>query len=236
MRGKRTGWGGEGGSVLLEGILVLPIYLALLGAMFIVGDLERARSTLPAAERSLTWLAADRFTGHAQGSMLRMLAAFVDAETAPVTTYRVSELKEGDSRAGNTWLDAFMGYAVMDAKVPVWMRLANLHSGRASPGAGGAGEEEWPFAESYVLPAKENGAANRQYRSFVVRRLPESTDPNYLRREEGKWLADNVWINVTRNEPWVTGGGNRGLHEMPKGQVRAKAWEDYRRVLVAYGE
>lgn len=226
---------GEGGSVLLEGILVLPIYLMLLGALFIIGDLMRARMKLQVVERCITWIGGDRYSGHGADGMKKLLAAVGDTETAPVTGLSVAELRDGDRLAGNSWLDAFMGFAVVEVDVPVWMRLANAHAARGMETTAGE-KEELPFGDSYVVPAGENGEAVRQYRHLLVRRRPETGDPNYLRRAAGIEVADNVWINVSQREPWVEGGEDRGFHDMPAAQEAAQEKEDYQRKLVAYGE
>ena len=220
--------------MLLEGILVLPIYLTMLGALFIVGDLERARNTLQTVERALTWLAADRFSGHGRDGQLRMLAVSEDKETAPVTAYKVAEMKDGNRRAGNTWLDAFMGYAVMKVDVPVWMRLANTQAAAWDWADGKGGEDGLPYKEDYVVPAGERGKADRQYRSFVVRRRGFDAGADYDRGAAGIRLADNVWVNVTTNEPWVSGVGT-GLHTMPKAQAPRRMM-DYQRWMASWAE
>lgn len=233
MRGRRTGQRGEGGSVLMEGILVLPLYLTMLGALFIMGDLERARNSLLAVERSLTWLASDRFEGHDRPGMLRMLAAFEDKETAPVVSYRVVEMKEGNRRAGNTWLDAFAGYALMHVKVPIWMRVANTGAttwNRVSENGG----KEMPFREKYTVPARDGGGADRQFRSFVVRRRRFDAGKHYDRSKDGSWMAGDVWVNVTENEPWVT-GVERGFHKMPEPRTLGNM-APYIRLMAAWGE
>lgn len=218
---------------MMEGILVLPLYLMLLGVLFILGDLARARMTLLAVERSLTWLASDRFSGHGTDGLMRMLAVFEDKETAPVTAFRVSEMLEGDQRAGNTWLDAFMGYAVMNVKVPLWVGMANTEAVMATREPGQKGEN-MPFRDAYVLPEGQNGAADRQYRSFMVRRRRFDAGADYDRNAAGIRLADNVWVNVTENEPWVEGKG-MGLHKMPKPRAAGQRVE-YVRQMAAWGE
>lgn len=50
----------ERGSVLMEFVLVAPLYLCLFGAMFLTGELLLSRSRLWNNDRFLAWLAQDR--------------------------------------------------------------------------------------------------------------------------------------------------------------------------------
>ncbi|MBQ9366908.1 MAG: hypothetical protein IJT83_03935, partial [Victivallales bacterium] len=49
------------GSVMLEFILVLPLYLLLFGGTFLTFELTLARIYLQEANRNLAWLAEDRY-------------------------------------------------------------------------------------------------------------------------------------------------------------------------------
>ena len=51
---------GERGSVLMETILVIPLYIAFLSGIFMLGDLGLGRSRLNAGDRFAVWLAGDR--------------------------------------------------------------------------------------------------------------------------------------------------------------------------------
>ncbi len=225
---------GEGGSVLMEGVLVLPLYLMVLGALFIVGDLIRARLTLQSVERSLTWLHGDRYVGHDDPGMGQMLAAIEDKVAAPVTGAKVDEMRKGGRLVGNTWLDAFIGYAVMEVKVPWWCGMADAEAIMFSRETDG--EEELPFSDSYVLPEGLNGEANRQYRNGVLRRRPAGADKNRDRNAPGIQLADTGWANVA-GEPWITGGGPNAYHDLPASAPPGNK-QDYQRysVLVPFGE
>jgi len=51
---------GELGSVLMETILVIPLYIAFFSGIFMLGDLALGRSRLNAGDRFAVWLAGDR--------------------------------------------------------------------------------------------------------------------------------------------------------------------------------
>lgn len=57
FRGKTSG---ERGSVLMETILVIPLYIAFLSGIFMLGDLALGRSRLNAGDRFAVWLAGNR--------------------------------------------------------------------------------------------------------------------------------------------------------------------------------
>lgn len=51
---------GERGSVLMETILVIPVYIAFFSGIFLLGDLELGRNRLTAGDRFAVWLAGNR--------------------------------------------------------------------------------------------------------------------------------------------------------------------------------
>ena len=51
------------GSVLMETILVIPLYIAFLSGIFLLGDLGLGRNHLTAADRFGVWLSGTRHVG-----------------------------------------------------------------------------------------------------------------------------------------------------------------------------
>ena len=60
---------GENGSVLMETILVIPLYIAFFSGIFMLGDLELGRSRLNAGDRFAVWLAGNRHLGKDDGAV-----------------------------------------------------------------------------------------------------------------------------------------------------------------------
>lgn len=219
---------GECGSVLMEGVLVLPLYLMLLGVLFIVGDLAMGRLAMLAGERTVTWLAGDRF-GHDPDPAVK---ALLDASSMTVEGGQAVEAVLEGRRIGNHWLDAYLGYMVLGVHVPYWVGLANTaHGTRPRDGAENA---ELPFREGYLLPESDTSGGNRFWRSCVVRRLEDAGEA-YARNAPAAQLLANVERNVV-NDPWVV-GGDAGYHELlePAGPSQV---EPYKRVndFVLFGE
>lgn len=221
---------GERGSVLMEGVLVLPIYLMMLGSLFILGDLARGRIKLLEIERFTTWIGGDRWQpAHAQDQILARLRLFVDTVTAPLEDIRLNPVRQEGKFFGNHWIDEVRGYGVLGVKVPYWMGMANAEQVVWHPEEG----TEMTFQESYLLPGRTDGTAIRQYRSFLFRRLPEAEDEAF-RRDRPDTLGiinETVW-----NVIWDSWGGAE-LHELQSG-ISPFKWTEYVRVndMIAYGE
>lgn len=230
------------GSVLLEGVLVLPLYLMILGALFIAGELAHARQTLLSVERSITWLAGDRFADHGEPGIMRMLTWYVPERDfhPPGGDVRVDELRRNGNVVGNTWMNGYAGYAVMDVQVPWWQGMANAEDAMylrkpddTSP---------WAFQEAYRVPESWEGNADRRWRCAVVRRRGfddfvsrKLYDAEYNRNASGLVLADHVERTVVA-EPWIV-GGEKAFHPILAPAPSAKIKES-RRIpeLVAWGE
>ncbi len=210
--------GGERGSVLMEGVLVLPLYLMALGALFIIGDLARSRLMLLSMERSVTWLARDRFPSHGDDEMGKMLMAFMDScayKPGTVPWGTVHEAIKGGQWLGNRWMNGYMGFMVVPVEVPFWYGMANAEAVMDSRGAQD-GDDEFPFKDSYVLPAGSDGKGGAFWRSYVVRRRPDEAGERYDRNADARTLVGGVWFNVF-NEPWIVGGnGEEGYHPLPE--------------------
>lgn len=217
---------GCAGSVLMEGILVLPIYLMLLGVLFIMGDLLRGRMTLQCVERTITWIGGDRYSGHGLDGIMRMLAGYVNkADWAPPNgDLKVDEARHGARVVGNRWHNVFMGYAVTDVKVPWWQGLANTFALIYARDENG----KVPFGDSYVLPLGADGDPDRHWRSAVVRRRPDDAGAAYNRNAPGLALADEVRQNVFND--WIEGWSDDDhFHEWAE-PTGSHGLSEYRRI------
>ena len=213
---------GERGSVLMEGILVLPLYLMALGVLFILGDLARSRQTLLAAERAIVWLAADRFEEHKSVGIAKMLLSFLDVSP--------------ESLPGGVFEDVVggkPGYLVLPVETPYWCGMANEEFVMDSRGNSEIGE--MPFKDSYLVPEGKDGKGDRHMRHYVVRRRPDEADELYDRNAPGAALVGRVMNNVVK-EPWIV-GGTEGHHDLPK-PASDKPVKPYAREhdLVVFGE
>ncbi len=58
---------GERGSVLMETVIAIPLYIVLIGGMFWLGDLLLAKHKLVTADRYAAWNAGNRHAGGTGG-------------------------------------------------------------------------------------------------------------------------------------------------------------------------
>ena len=179
------------GSVLMEGILVLPLYLMALGSLFIIGDLARGRMVLQSLERSVTWLAGGRFADHGDEGIAKMLMTYLEGtpylKGGDIPKGLVNQAIVGDKWIGNRWMNGYMGYMLLPIDVPFWYGMANAEYVMSSRGPKAEGEE-LPFKAAYMLPTGKDGKGAAFWRSYVVRRRPDDAGERYD-RNAGRWWA-----------------------------------------------
>lgn len=124
---------GVDGSILMETILVLPILLMLLGAVFLLGDLALARLVTQDAGRHEAW------TTDARVQFAETMDAFKFAETENYFDIEKAystgrDFSDERLSTGNAWGWGRMGYAVSKSELPLWSALVNtqddvMHTG-----------------------------------------------------------------------------------------------------------
>ena len=135
----------------METLLVLPIYLMLLGGLFVVGDLLLARIRGGILDRTAAWLrpgatvpaetsiaAHHRFwEGVDAGSFGwtgMKLGDPSDASVSPIQSWGVKAEETSDIGAeaggvptqGNTWCGFYQGVSFVSAGVPFWVPLLDI--------------------------------------------------------------------------------------------------------------
>lgn len=219
----------EEGSVLMEGVLVLPLYLVLLGALFVVGDLAMGHQTLMSIERSVTWLEGDRFADHGRDKMEEMVMSFLNIrKREQLPTWTVAEDERGLLRPGNWWLGGFKGGGLLWVDVPWWSKVANAGQIAQSRGRMPL-ESELAFKDGYLLP----GAP--EWRSYVVRRRRADLPALCDRDGSGALLASYIMPSLLV-EPWLD-NAEHPYHAVPL-PIAVSPTLPYIRAydLVAWGE
>lgn len=221
---------GERGSVLLEGVLVLPIYLMMLGCLFIMGDLARGRVNLLEAERFLTWIGVDRFAGHDPASVKGRLAAFFEDDSSEPVDVRLFSPDGGGIVHGSHWASGVQGYGVLNVPVPYWFGAANAEQVSRYGNADG----ELAFREGYLLPGRGNTGAQTHWRSAVFRRLPAGTGGGRYNRNApvADLLAGVVW-NVI-GDTWCGLGAQKEREGVDPAAGTAGMGEDALKARQAY--
>jgi len=150
---------GNRGSVLMETVLVIPLYLLLLGGLFIVGDIMLARFHLSAVERTYAWRGGNRFPG-ANNLRPAVLEMMPEKHLVQGQTF-VFQIKTANGQEHENQLAQYVGArAAAKVLVPFWIGMANTAQA-INPND----TEEPHFKSEYDL---YNGA--EFFRSHLVRR------------------------------------------------------------------
>jgi len=109
----------EAGTILLETLLVLPIYMVLLGGIFWIGELAFTRHTLLSADRLAAWSMGNRLAHQSEGqveSLLKNEKIFEEAREQEL------EVKDGksDLLGDVSWWKRSHAYAQATQRIPVW--------------------------------------------------------------------------------------------------------------------
>ena len=106
------------GSVLMETILVIPLYIAFFSGIYLLGDLELGRNRLTAADRFAVWLSGSRYEDKDDSAVKKDASAafFPDGEFAEGT-----KLESFSSRKTKAdWYSVVRGAAKLKMVLPVW--------------------------------------------------------------------------------------------------------------------
>ena len=215
---------GTRGSVLMEFVIVAPLYFLLLGGLFLIGDLSLNRIRMHIGDQLATWVGASRFcpvnpgVGKDRDSVDRLVALLFGKEvgaeigadgklkTDGVRWFDVEAYPVGD---GNGFVQSFRGGVTkLPIKVPPW--VSGMFNMQDMMTGGGTGAR-------FVDPVFFGGDT---YRSYVVHRLPvagmdddsEPPDDDCCNRSRKIPARDVVYAGYVGNvvsEGWsVIGGGS----------------------------
>ncbi|MBQ9726367.1 MAG: hypothetical protein IJV65_02550 [Kiritimatiellae bacterium] len=189
----------------METVLVLPVYLALLGGLFIVGDVLVGRLRLSSMDRLAAW----RGDSPHQASVRDVYAGRIADPDDPgsgasmildeARTWALDPSADPDGTAsgggsaavelaGNGWADLVYGRADAEVDVPFWVGAANAPL-LSDPDAAG----RFRFQSRAVLyPGMAGGESGRV---FLVRRRT-APDPAVPRRDATAAALATTWAAV----------------------------------------
>ena len=106
------------GTVLMETLMVIPLFIAFLSGIYLLGDLALGRSRLNAADRFAVWLSGCRHADRGDDAVKKdaSKAFFPDGEFAKGTQIRSfsSHRKKVD------WYSLVQGASELKIALPVW--------------------------------------------------------------------------------------------------------------------
>ena len=107
------------GSILMETVLVIPLYLVLLSGVFWVGDLALLRLKSSFFDRFAAWSGGNR---HEQSSTSAIKSALEGnfLQASRVGTQRVEKVRTEAKHSGRLWATIAAGTVEVSVEPPVW--------------------------------------------------------------------------------------------------------------------
>lgn len=235
------------GSILSEFVLVMPIYAALLGGLFLIGDMGLNAVRITIGDRDAAMDSGDR-SGHSRS---KYLSNQMTEESSKVysdsRTYRVDENFRG------SWLWQAAGRDMFAYKVQSWggalLSYPFLNYGDATKGAGvlrsliGGGVVLF-HSKDYTFSGK-----NRKYNYYTIKRTDLARDPAAYRNWDSQeptfperskltkinggrqywftsvYLEDDIKSCASRSDPDNLDASNQGQDELPSKSAGRSEYE-----------
>ena len=183
----------ESGAVLMETVIVIPLYMILLGGIFWIGDLMVARQRLVVADRYVAWNKGLRYDDKGQtdaGTVRRLFFSQADGSANP---YQRPTASDGRIDAVYDWSHKASGQVRLDMRMPEWTRYL-FNAGQVMYDSG-VPDEQASGMQGRDKPAQ---------RHVVLMRTREKAKPDEIRNRYGvkgsgevarKWaeIADEKW-------------------------------------------
>lgn len=109
----------DGGSILMETVLVIPLYLAFLSGIFWVGDLALLRSKSTFFDRFAAWGSGNRHQVLSGNASKNLLSSFF-LNPGKVGQQKIQGIATAQAPSGDTWSSIFGGTTVVSVVPPPW--------------------------------------------------------------------------------------------------------------------
>ena len=183
------------GSILMETVIAIPLYMIMLGGIFWIGDLIVTRQQLVIADRYVAWNKGMRHDDKGQtdaGTVHRLL--FADADGAP-SQYHKPTAGDGKIDAVYDWSHKASGQVRLDMRMPEWTRYM-FNAGQVMYESG------VPLENATAMQGRDKP----DQRHVVLMRTKEEAKMSYIRNKYGvinssevakKWerISDEKWPN-----------------------------------------
>jgi hypothetical protein len=184
---------GTEGSVLLETVLAIPLYMILLGGILWIGDLIVTRQQLVIADRYVAWNKGLRYGDRGQtdaGTVHRLF--FAEAGGAP-SAYHRPTASEGRVDQVYDWSHKVSGQVRLDMRMPEWTRYL-FNAGQVMYDSG------VPLEQALAMQGRDKP----DQRHVVLMRTREEAEPGYIRNRYGVDNSERVaqqWRQIAE-ERW----------------------------------
>jgi hypothetical protein len=175
---------GRDGSVLMETVIAIPLFMILLGGIMWIGDLMVTRQKLLISDRYAVWNAGCRYNpgGWDAGTIHQR---FFDSSEYRRPTQVETEKEEYD------WSQEIKGGVQLDMRMPDWTRFM-FNAGSVMYGSGAP-------KETLAMIGRSLGGGHR-----VLMRTKAEAEPGYIRNRYGVDESGEVtkkWRDIYR-EKW----------------------------------
>lgn len=144
---RRTVGASRSDSVLMEFVLVAPLYFLLLGGLFLVADLSVNKMRMQIGDELVTWVGASRFCPHGEdggrdaGKVAELLVALFERSIGGTDAGFKVNAATDEALHLNDFMSCYSGGIVkLPVQVPGWVRgmmlLCGLMSGTSDPDSG----------------------------------------------------------------------------------------------------
>lgn len=183
----------ERGSVLMETVIAIPLYMIVLGGIFWIGDLMVTRQQLVLADRYVAWNKGLRYDDKGQtdaGTVHRLF--FAEADGAPSPYHRPTS-SDGKIDEAYDWSHKASGQVRLDMRMPEWTRyLFNASQVMYDSGV--------PLETATAMQGRDKP----DQRHVVLMRTKEEAQMSYIRNKYGVSQSAEVakkWKDIA-GEKW----------------------------------
>lgn len=226
-------WFDKSASVLMEAVLVMPLYLLLFGGMMLCGDIAIGGGKLLSANRFLAWTAKDKITNDTRDNdILHYAKSFFSDETWQYDSQKTEngyalyyESSSGD-RVSNWWS------RLLSASIPIELqKIPTLYKGMIAMNEIMLhGSIDAPLSGQKFSLSKKN-----QFSHYVLKTGDILTNPNYTRDLPGQQLAQSMrWLDIA-HDTWISKETTRMGTINPTNNTSAAEDDDYIRYFEIYG-
>lgn len=169
-----TKTGSREGSILLETVIAIPLFMILLGGIMWIGDLMVTRQKLVVADRYVVWNQMSRYNPGGTGTGAIHQKFFDSSEHRTVT--RVEVDKEDFD-----WIRKSFGIVQLKMRMPDWTRFM-FNAGNVMFGTGVPEEQ-------MELVGRSKGGGH-----CVLMRTKAEAEPGYIRNRYGVDESGQVYV------------------------------------------
>lgn len=193
--GQQKGSAAEGrdGSVLMETVIAIPLFMIMLGGIFWIGDLTVTRQQLVIADRYVAWNKGLRYDdkGKIDAQPIHQLF-FSDKYGAPSPEHKPTA-SQSSIESAYDWSHVASGQVRVRVRMPDWI-YSTIN----------AGQYAYNLTETIPEDIELRGRERSSERHVVLMRTQEEWKPGYIRNRYGikasgevakRWeaIADEKW-------------------------------------------